>query len=165
MHAYTIRDIPRDNSTVVKGPELDRIGEATVMPRERIRTGALLDTVIPLKPSDLGQRLAIAEALDRTEIADFIKAEKARGGGTVAYYQVEQKQRTAYPFATYVFTLMGVGIASRKVRGGTGVHMVLGVLLCLLECFIMILIICSATNSAFNPTLAVWIPNVVFGII
>jgi lipopolysaccharide export system permease protein len=165
VHDYMIRYIPRDVGPITKGGELDRIGEADRIPRERIRTGALLDTVIPLKPSDLGQRLATAEALDRTEIADFIKAEKARGGSTVAYYEVEQKQRTAYPFATYVFTLMGVGIASRKVRGGTGVHMVLGVLLCLLYVFTMKMTTVAATNSAFNPTLAVWIPNIVFGII
>jgi lipopolysaccharide export system permease protein len=165
VHDYMIRYIPRDVGPITKGGELDRIGEADRIPRERIRTSALLDTVIPLKPSDLGQRLATAEALDRTEIADFIKAEKARGGSTVAYYEVEQKQRTAYPFATYVFTLMGVGIASRKVRGGTGVHMVLGVLLCLLYVFTMKMTTVAATNSAFNPTLAVWIPNIVFGII
>ena len=98
-------------------------------------------------------------------VADFIKAEKARGGSKVAYYEVEQKQRTSYPFATYVFTLMGVGIASRKVRGGTGVHMVLGVLLCLLYVFTMKMTTVAATNSAFNPTLAVWIPNIIFGIV
>ncbi|MBK7239804.1 MAG: hypothetical protein IPI00_06435 [Flavobacteriales bacterium] len=34
-------------------------------------------------------------------------------------YQIEKHQRTAYPFATYVFTLIGVSIASR-VRGGHG---------------------------------------------
>jgi lipopolysaccharide export system permease protein len=83
----------------------------------------------------------------------------------VAYYEVEQQQRTAYPFATYVFTLMGVGIASRKVRGGTGVHLVLGVVLCLLYVFTMKMTTVAATNSAFNPTLAVWIPNLVFGLI
>jgi lipopolysaccharide export system permease protein len=125
----------------------------------------VLDTLIPLKPSDLGQRLAIAQAMDRQEIAAFIRAEKARGGSTVAYYEVEQQQRTAYPFATYVFTLMGVGIASRKVRGGTGVHLVLGVVLCLLYVFTMKMTTVAATNSAFNPTLAVWIPNLVFGLI
>ena len=165
VHDYMIRYIPRDDGPIIKGGELDRIGEPDHMPRERIRTGALLDTVIPLKPSDLGQRLSIAEALDRTEIADFIKAEKERGGSTVAYYEVEQQQRTSYPFATYVFTLMGVGIASRKVRGGTGVHLVLGVLIALLYVFTMKMTTVAATNSAFNPTLAVWIPNIVFGII
>ncbi|MBS1570519.1 MAG: LptF/LptG family permease [Bacteroidetes bacterium] len=166
VYDYLIRYIPEDHGPLAMdaaGLSLPETPET--MPRERIRQGARLDTVIPLKPSDLGQRLAIAQAMDRKEIAAFIKAEKARGGSTVAYYEVEQKQRTSYPFATYVFTLMGVGIASRKVRGGTGVHLVLGVVLCLLYVFTMKMTTVAATNSAFNPTLAVWIPNLIFGII
>ncbi|MCB0759506.1 MAG: LptF/LptG family permease [Flavobacteriales bacterium] len=165
VHDYLIREIPPDQGPLGIEQAGSVIGEDEVMPPERIRRGGLLDTIIPLKPADLGQRLAIAQAMDRTEIAAFIKAEKARGGSTVAYYEVEQKQRTSYPFATYVFTLLGVGIASRKVRGGTGVHMVLGVLLTLLYIFTMKMTTVAATNSAFNPTLAVWIPNIIFGII
>ncbi|MBK7287252.1 MAG: LptF/LptG family permease [Flavobacteriales bacterium] len=165
VHDYMTREIPPDQGAVGIEESNGLLAEKEVMLPERIRRGALLDTIIPLKPSDLGQRLDIAAALDRTEIADFIKAEKARGGSKVAYYEVEQQQRTSYPFATYVFTLMGVGIASRKVRGGTGVHMVLGVLLCLLYVFTMKMTTVAATNSAFNPTLAVWIPNIIFGIV
>jgi lipopolysaccharide export system permease protein len=43
--------------------------------------------------------------------------------------------------------------------------MVLGVLLCLLYVFTMKMTTVAATNSAFNPTLAVWIPNIIFGIV
>lgn len=165
VHDYMVRDIPADPGPLALEQRPRNSPGSEVMQRERIRTGSVLDTVIPLKLSDLGQRLAIAQAMGRREIADFIRAEKARGGNTVAYYEVEQEQRTSYPFATYVFTLMGVGIASRKVRGGTGVHLVLGVVLCLLYVFTMKLTTVAATNSAFNPTLAVWIPNLIFGII
>ncbi|MBS1583443.1 MAG: LptF/LptG family permease [Bacteroidetes bacterium] len=164
VHDYMIREIPADRDSLAQGAELDTV-KGTIVAQERIRKGAVLDTTIALKPSDLGQRLAIAAALDRTEIADFIRAEKARGGSTVAYYEVEKEQRTAYPFATYVFTLIGVSIASRKVRGGTGVHLVLGVVLCLLYVFAMKMTTVAATNSNFDPTLAVWLPNVLFGIV
>ncbi len=168
VYDYMIREIPKDAeaSSLDKGVVPGNLGTADQpMAAEHIRQGNELDTLIPLKISDLGQRLDVAAALDRQEIADFIKAEKARGGSKVAFYEVEQQQRTSYPFATYVFTLMGVGIASRKVRGGTGVHLVLGVVLCLLYVFTMKMTTVAATNSAFNPTLAVWIPNIVFGII
>jgi lipopolysaccharide export system permease protein len=165
VYDYMIRYIPPALDAEPLDGTAHALPGAARMPRERIRRGTELDTVIPLKLSDLGQRLAIAQAMDRKEIAAFIKAEKARGGSTVAYYQVEQQQRTAYPFATYVFTLMGVGIASRKVRGGTGVHLVMGVILCLLYIFTMKMTTVAATNSAFNPTLAVWIPNIIFAIV
>ncbi len=149
---YMIRDIP---------PETNDTSAASRF--ERIRRGELLDTLIALKPRDIGQRLENAGAMDRREIASFIAAEKARGGTHVAFYEVEQNQRTAYPFAIYVFTLIGVSIASRKVRGGTGVHLVLGVMLILIYEFAMKISTVAATNSDFNPMLAVWLPNIIFG--
>ncbi len=167
IHDYMIREIPLEPES--NGLDQARMGhginDPEVMLPERIRRGSVLDTLIPLKLADLGQRLDNVAALDRHQIAEYIKAEKARGGSKVPYYEVEQKQRTSYPFATYVFTLIGVGIASRKVRGGTGVHMVLGVMLTLLYIFTMKMTTVAATNSAFNPTLAVWIPNIIFGIV
>jgi len=164
---YMIRDIPPEPGfrQLDQGLDQHAMPQGEVVQEEHLVRGTRLDTVIPLKPSDLGQRLEAAGALGRTEIAEFIRAEKARGGSTTAYYEVEQQQRTSYPFATYVFTLMGVGIASRKVRGGTGVHLVLGVLLCPLYIFTMKMTTVAATNSAFNPTLAVWMPNLIFGLI
>lgn len=134
-------------------------------PVERTRRGPVMDTLIPFKPSDLGQRLAIAGAMTDPELDDFIAAERARGSSTVAHYEVERHQRTSYPFATYVFTLIGVGIASRKVRGGTGVHLALGVALVLLYVFAMKLATVAATNTSFNPLVAVWIPNAIFGVV
>lgn len=169
VYDYVIREIPADRGFVALDgnfpPPGEQVPAGEYMPPERITRGAQLDTVIQLKLSDLGQRLAIAGAMDRKEISEFIAAEKARGGNTVAFYEVEQEQRTSYPFATYVFTLIGVGIASRKVRGGTGVHLVLGVLLSLLYVFAMKMTTVAATNSNFDPRLAVWLPNIIFGII
>ena len=143
-------------------PDSGMAGGAQV---ETIRRGDKLDTLIAFKPSDLGQRLAWAGALDRHELAEFIRAEKARGGNTAAVYEVEQHTRTAYPFATFVFTLIGVGIASRKVRGGTGVHLVLGVMLILVFIFLGKITSVAATNSGLDPLIAVWLPNIVFGAI
>lgn len=158
---YKLRIIPPDS-------DAPSSGDTTLRPMrsvERLASGERIDTLIPLKPSDLGQRLALAGALDRHELAAFIKAEKMRGGNTTAYYEVEQHQRTAAPFATFVFTLIGVGVASRKVRGGTGVHLVLGVMLILLFIFLGKLSNVAATNAGFDPFIAVWTPNVVFALI
>ncbi len=154
---YKLRIIPPD------GTDGSNLAPSTA--KERLERGERLDTLIPLKPSDLGQRLAIAGAMDRHELAAFIRAEKMRGGSTVAYYEVEQHQRTAAPFATFVFTLIGVGVASRKVRGGTGVHLVLGVMLILVFIFLGKLSNVAATNAGLDPFIAVWTPNVVFALI
>ncbi len=158
---YKLRILPPDSMV----PEPDEPMAPRARSVELLSGGERLDTLIPLKPSDIGQRLALVGALDRHELAAFIKAEKMRGGDTAAYYEVEQHQRTAAPFATFVFTLIGVGVASRKVRGGTGVHLVLGVMLILVFIFLGKLSNVAATNAGLDPFIAVWTPNVVFALI
>ena len=64
-----------------------------------------------------------------------------------------------------MFTLIGLSIASRKVRGGTGVHIALGVLLILLYIFAMKITTVAATNAGLAPLVAVWIPNIIFGLV
>lgn len=132
---------------------------------DRLSRGAMKDTVIPLKPTDMGQRWETAMAMSTSELDDYIVAKRAQGDGKVASYLIERHQRTSYPFAVYVFTLIGVGIASRKVRGGTGLHLAAGVALALLYIFAMKLTTVAATNAGLDPLIAVWSPNVVFAII
>lgn len=132
---------------------------------EELLRGTALDTVIPLKPTDLGQRWETAMAMSTPELRAYIEAKRAQGDGKVASYLIELHQRTSYPFAAYVFTLIGVGVASRKVRGGTGLHLALGVLLVLVYVFAMKITTVGATNAGLSPLVAVWAPNVLFGLI
>lgn len=132
---------------------------------ERVVRGNELDTLIDLKPSDLGQRWETAMSMGWTELNDYIAAKRAQGDGSLTPYLIEKHQRTAYPFATYVFTLIGVSIASRKVRGGTGLHLALGVGLILVYVFAMRLMSVAATNAGVDPMLAVWLPNLLFTVI
>ena len=132
---------------------------------ESISRGHQMDTVIPLKPTDMGQRWETAMAMSTGELDDYIAAKRAQGDDKVASYLIEKHQRTSYPFAVYVFTLIGVGIASRKVRGGTGLHLAAGFALALIYIFAMKLTTVGATNAGLDPLIAVWIPNVVFALV
>lgn len=133
--------------------------------RERIRRGARLDTALALLPSDMGQRWETSMAMSWSELNSYIEAKCAQGDDSVIPYLIEKHQRTSYPFATYVFTLIGVSIASRKVRGGTGLHLAAGVALVLLYIFAMKLTTVAATNAGLDPLIAVWLPNLLFAAI
>lgn len=137
-------------------------GEGEEGLRDRIRRGVQLDTAIAMVPSDLGQRNENASSMNTGELDRFIAQQKAHGSDRVPFYLVEKHQRTSYPFATYVFTLIGVSVASRKVRGGTGVHLALGLLLVLVYIFAMKMSTVAATNAGLDPLVAVWLPNVLF---
>ena len=90
---------------------------------------------------------------------------KFKGSQGVVNYEVEKQNRNAYPFATIVLTLIGVAVSSRKVRGGIGLHIGLGLLISF--SFILFMQISStfAINSGWSPILAVWMPNILYGLL
>jgi lipopolysaccharide export system permease protein len=73
-------------------------------------------------------------------------------------------QRTSYPFATYVLTLIAVSVASRKKRGGIGINLAVGFIFVFIYIFAMKVTTVAAIKVGFPPIAAVWIPNVIFGI-
>ena len=129
---------------------------------ETITKGTKIDTLLALKPSDFGQRISVASTMGYTELNDFIDAERKKGSDQTVHYEIEKHQRTSYPFATYILTIIGVSIASRKNRGGIGAHLAVGVLIAVTYIFAMKVTTVAATNAGLNPLLAVWLPNIIY---
>lgn len=132
---------------------------------EYVKRGKRIDTLITLTPGDLGQRLNIASTMGYRELTEFIESEKKKGSDKIVYYEIEKHQRTSYPFAAYVLTIIAVSVASRKNRGGIGAHLALGVLIAISYIFAMKISTVAATNADLDPFIAVWIPNILYGII
>lgn len=130
-----------------------------------IERGLELDTLLPLRPVDLGQRVEMAMAMPTPALNTYIADRLRQGDGRVGPYLIEKHQRTAYPMVTYIFTLIGVGIASRKVRGGTGLHLAMGVMLVLVYFFVVQFTTVAATNAGLDPLIAVWLPNLAYAVI
>lgn len=127
-----------------------------------VRSGSAMDTIIDLTPGDLGQRNSFASSMGFRELNETIAEKQKQGSDQVKHFLIEKHQRTATPFATYIFTLIGVSLASRKTRGGTGMHIFLGLLLSFLFIFALRITAVGATNAGLDPLIAVWLPNVVF---
>ena len=71
----------------------------------------------------------------------------------------------ANAFATFILTFSGVSISSRKIRGGMGLHLGIGLLISFSYILFMQFSTVFATNGNMNPLLAVWLPNILFAII
>ena len=99
------------------------------------------------------------------ELNAFIKDEQLRGSELISLYEVEKNQRTAMPLATYILVLIGVSFASRKVRGGIGLHLAISVGIIFIYIFAMQITKVYATKAGLNPFIAVWIPNIFFGLL
>lgn len=132
---------------------------------EHLRTGLKFDTLYPFLPEDLKTDAVYPEMLDTPELNKFIDQEILRGSENVPFFLLEKHQRSSYPFATYILTLIGVSFASRKVRGGIGIHLAVSVAICLIYIMSMQVTKVYATNAGFSPFLAVWIPNAIFGLL
>jgi len=130
--------------------------------KEHLKTGAEFDTIYNFKPSDFSTRLNNVETMNRAELNKFIDEEKMRGSDEIAYFELEKYRRTSMPFATFILTLIGVSMASRKTGGGIGLHIGLGMLISF--SYILFLQVSStfATNGNLSPFVAVWIPNLLY---
>lgn len=129
---------------------------------EDIRHVAELDTVLNMAIDDFGQRKEIISTMNYNELNRYIEEVRASGSGSMAFVEIEKYSRTSNAFAIYVLTLIGVSIAARKVRGGTGVHLFLAIIIGLTYIFTMKIMTVAATNAGLPAAIAVWVPNILF---
>lgn len=133
--------------------------------REIITKGSRMDTTLNLVPSELYIKKQYYEEMTFSKLNKFIRQEDLKGSPEVVFYKMEKHNRLASPFATLVMTLIGVSLSSRKIRGGTGMHLGLGILLTFAYILFMRITTVFATFGNLPPPLAAWIPNIVFFII
>jgi lipopolysaccharide export system permease protein len=123
-----------------------------------------VDTTFDFSIENFAYRSEIYESMTYSELKDFMVIEGKMGNSTV-FAELEMHQRTAFPFATYILTLIGVAVSSKKSRGGIGVHIATGLFFALIYIFSMKVSTVSATNSGLDPLIATWLPNFAFLII
>lgn len=130
---------------------------------ENVVVGNGIDTLIDFHPSELGKRINNVETMNYFQLANFIEAQKLKGSEKTKFYEIEQHKRFSVPFATFILTLIGVSLASRKVRGGIGLHIAFGLAISFSYILFMQVSLTFATNANLSPMLAMWIPNFLFG--
>jgi lipopolysaccharide export system permease protein len=96
------------------------------------------------------------------ELNNYIKEEEIKGSKQLAFHKIEKNKRIAFPFASIILTLIAVSIASRKIRGGIGIHLGIGILIAFSYLLFIQISTTFATNSNLNPAIAVWIPNFIY---
>lgn len=133
--------------------------------RETLQKGALLDTAIALTAADFDRRTNYKEAMTTPELQRFIAQERMKGAPFVEFYEVELYRRTAIPFATFILTVIGMAVASRKVRGGMGLHIAVGIGISAAYILFLQFSTTYATNGTLSPLISVWIPNFIFGVL
>ena len=130
---------------------------------QTIKTGREMDTVIrTLKPSDLYEIKEYFEEMNLFELNEFIRQEKEKGSIAYKKYEIAKQKRLSGPAAIIILTFIGVALSSRKIRGGIGMHLGVGIAMTFAYIFLMQV---STVFSAFgnlSPVIGAWIPNFIF---
>ena len=134
---------------------------------ETLKTGAgkSIDTTLNLIPEDFVRYTNQKEMMASPELRQFIEAERHRGLSNTRVFEIELHRRTSEPFTIIILTIIGLAVASRKVRGGMGLHLAIGIGLGAAFIFLSKFSATFATNRTMPPVLGVWIPNIIFGAI
>lgn len=133
--------------------------------KEFISKGLQMDTLINLRPEEFTLVADDIKTMNYFELNEFIAKEKLKGSPNIPKYLLEKYKRYAFPFATIILTLIGVSLSSRKVRGGIGMHLGIGIGLTFTYILFMQVSNVFATFGNVSPLLATWIPNIIFGVL
>ncbi|MBQ6916625.1 MAG: LptF/LptG family permease, partial [Prevotella sp.] len=127
--------------------------------REEIESGAVIDTLIQMEPMDLVFSKGQQETLTSTELSDYISKQVERGSVNVVQYEVEYHKRIATSFASFILTMIGVSLSSRKRKGGMGMYLGIGLALSFGYILLQTISATFAINADTPALLAAWIPN------
>jgi lipopolysaccharide export system permease protein len=133
--------------------------------REKITKGVSKDTTIMVQPEEFFITADEAPQMNNTQLGSYLKKQRTRGVGNIQGFEDEYYKRFSMPLAAFIMTLMGVSLSSRKVRGGMGLHLGIGLALSAIYILFSTMSTSFSVSGVMSAFAAVWMPNVVFFLI
>ena len=161
----TARSITYDTASIHRWTVKDYTIREMEGMKEHISNGARLDTTLFMEPADFLIMKNQQEMLTSPQLSEYIDRQRQRGFANIKEFEIEYHKRIATSFASFILTLIGVSLSSRKSKGGMGLH--LGIGLALSFSYILFQTVTStfAVNGNMPPIVAVWIPNILYSFI
>ncbi|GAA4242927.1 LptF/LptG family permease [Winogradskyella damuponensis] len=120
---------------------------------------------LPFELEDLTPVQYAAETKSYGDLLKFIAAEKRRGSPNIGRYEVVKLRKWSIPVSIFILTIIAVAVSSVKRRGGMGVNLAVGIAIAMIYVFFDKVFGVMAEQSNFSALVAVWFPNVIFGIL
>lgn len=130
--------------------------------KETITQGDRLDSIIKMEPRDFLIMKGQQETMTSSELSEYIDRQKRRGFANIKEFEIEYHKRIAMSFASFILTVIGVSLSSRKVKGGMGMYLGVGLGLSFSYILFQTVSATFAINGNASPILAVWIPNILY---
>lgn len=132
---------------------------------EIITSGLQMDTLVQIEPYDLLISKNQQETLTSPQLKTYIERQRRRGIANIKEFELEYHKRIATSFAAFILTLIGVSLSAKKVKGGMGLNLGIGIALSFGYIVFQTISSTFAVNGNTSPVVAVWIPNIVFLVI
>lgn len=132
---------------------------------ETVEKERRIEMSFPFELEDLTPVEYAAETKSYDELLKFIAAEKRRGSPNIGRYQVVKLKKWSLPVSIFILTIIAVAVSSVKRRGGMGVNLAVGIAIAMVYVFFDKIFGVMAEQSNFPAIVAVWFPNVIFGIL
>ncbi len=133
--------------------------------REYIQTGKRLDTIIPFEPRDFLIAKNDHEKMTSPQLSEYINRQKERGVANIKSFEIENEKRYAMCAAAFILTVIGMALSSKKVKGGMGLNIGIGLVLSFSYILFMTVTSSFAVSGLTSPMVAMWIPNIIYSII
>ena len=124
--------------------------------------GDVLDTLLTVTPADLILSSEDAQLLTTTQLYQYIRSQKRRGLANIQSFQIEYHQRFASMCAAFILTLIGVSLSARKVKGGIGLNIAVGLGLTFSYILLFTVSASYAISGQLPPIVAAWLPNIIY---
>ncbi|WP_298344711.1 LptF/LptG family permease [uncultured Algibacter sp.] len=159
--ANNIRYIPKDTTYRLTNYVKRDIGEH----EDELEIIRRKDTLFDFNVDDLLPEIFAAEVKMYGELKEFIAKEEARGSSNVGRFKLVLYRKWSLPVSVFILTIIAVAVSSKKRRGGMGVNLAIGICIAMIFVFFDKIFGVMAEQSDFNPIIAVWFPNIIFGIL
>lgn len=130
--------------------------------KEKITSGSVKDTIIPIEPRDFLISANDWETLTTPQLTEYVNKQKMRGVANIKAFEIEREKRYASTAAAFILTLIGMALSSKKSKGGMGLN--IGIGLALSFSYILFSTVTSsfAVSGLTPPFIAMQIPNVIY---
>ena len=133
--------------------------------KESVRKIDTMHLNLNVLPKELRRDDYLKDKLTTPELNQFIHMEEVRGAEGLNTFKVERYHRDATPFSVIIMTLIGAIISSRKIRGGSGLHLAMGIVMASVFVVMDKFSVTFSTKGHFSPMLAAWLPNIIFSML
>lgn len=133
--------------------------------RESITHGNQRDTILNMEPKDFLISNNDQEVLTSPQLREYIDRQKDRGIANIKNFEIEYHKRFAMTAAAFILTVIGMTLSSKKVKGGMGVNIGIGLVLSFSYILFTTITSTFAISGYTTPMIAMWIPNIVYTII